>query len=140
MTPCVRSSGVMCNMLSRQASTEERKRSRVESAKFIRDKVVMASLERVCKEAGLRVLKWKRKSEEERLHRKFESMKETAKKVDTERWRLVDEGLRQSKIETNNASKERNLDFKPYLSLVVERRERARVWMPATFDRGREGN
>lgn len=63
--------GVMRNMLNRQVSAEEQQRCRVESAKFIRDNVVMASVERVCKEAEWRMLKSKRRTDGEWLHREF---------------------------------------------------------------------
>lgn len=67
-------------------------------------------------------------------------MEETSEKVETERSKMVAESLRQSEIEADKVYEERNMDFKPYLSLVVARGEQPSVWMPAAFDQRREYN
>lgn len=121
--------------LIKSVPEDRRARERRDNENFISKHVVLPLFNAVEGEAKRRTELRKRKAAEDAARKAYEDFKRSEEEKEHARERQQEEEMKQANEEALRVYKERNLDFRPYLALVVARGEHPSIWMPPAFDR-----
>lgn len=127
----VRSALIKC------APVDNRSRERSANERKVLSTIFTPLLDDVIDEASRRADLRKRKEVEKNMLREYEQFKRREAEKIAQREAALEQGVKRAEEEAVHVYRERNLDFRPYLALVVARGERPSVWMPPAFDRRR---
>lgn len=125
------------NALTKAAAEDRRAREREQNEKIVAEAILEPLIEKIPAEAERRRNERVRRKERERV---MKELQEARRREEAERKRkreLEAEADIEVEEEALKIYQERNLDFRPYLALVVSRDERPCLWLPPAFDRRR---